>query len=254
MKHLFLSLLVCSSLTVAQTTLYGTSGSNFTPNGFTAEGGRWGVSLSGSPGSQDLYLSGRGLFLDRRLEVSVSNLYGLVEADTLGFRSQNTSVVPIVPSIKWQLDQDSAGRQTWGYSAGLSLPLGAYGTVGWKMRLPILSPELHVGLGFPIRSLHAFGGLALQVCDLDGQKLPVRLQLDGNFAASTGTLGHPEEGYLAAGVATSLGRNLTVLVSHRRDRHYDAPADRQNTQGTSWLRLLWTFDGIKTPPTRGTTR
>ena len=155
-----------------------------------------------------------------------------------------TTYAPVVPSVKWVLDREDHGRQSWGYSVGLSMPLGAWAAAGWRIRLPLASPEIHAGLGTPLNSIQGFGGVALDLCDLDGAVLPVRLTLDGAVAGSTGTLGSAEESYWSVGVSTQLGRNLTFQVLHRRDRAYGLVADGRRPDGTSFLRILWNFGSV----------
>lgn len=231
----------CAAGAFAQSSIYGPSGLDFVPSAFASEGGRWSGSIGGTTDEDPLWISSvQGRFLDDRLEVGLASTLWLVEGDSMGWNPK-TTLAPIVPSAKWVLDREDRGRQSWGYSVGLSMPLGAWAAVGWKLRLPVLSPELHAGLGTPLNTIQAFGGVALELCDLEGNALPVKLMADGALAGSTGTLGRAEEAYWSVGVSTALGRNVSFQVVHRRDRMYDAPEDGNRPGGVSMLRVLWNF-------------
>lgn len=241
MKKTIWILLAASASAFSQNSVYGPTGLNFVPSAFASEGGRWSASLGGTTDDDPLWISTvQGRFFDDRLEVSLASTAWLVEGDSMGWHPL-TTYAPIVPSAKWVLDREDRGRQSWGYSVGLSMPLGAWAAAGWRIRLPIASPEIHVGFGTPLNSIQGFGGVAIDLCGLDGTVLPVRLTVDGAMVGSTGTLGRAEEAYWSAGVSTRLGRNLTFQVLHRRDRAYDSPVDGKRPDGTSFLRILWNF-------------
>jgi len=226
----------------AQTTVYGPSGLNFVPSAFASGDGRWSGAAGGSTDESPLgFVAVQGDFLDGRLEAGLSNAWRLVEGDSVGW-NPGLLPVPIVPSVKWIIDREDRGRQSWGYAAGVSMPLGAWAAAGWRIRLPLASPQVHAGLGTPLNSIQAFGGLAVDLCDLEGATLPVTLTLDGALAGSTGTLGQAEESYWSAGVTTRLGRNLSFQAVHRRDRRYDTQSEDGNRGGgVSLLRVLWNF-------------
>jgi hypothetical protein len=248
-KILFLG----AGLAAAQTTVYGVGGLNFVPGGLSEEGGRFGGTLGGTTQDSPLWeVSLHGKFLDDRLEVSVSNLWRLVASDSSGWKPGKTSVFPVVPSARWILDQEVRGIQTWGYSAGFSMPYGAFASAGWRLRLPWLSPEIDMGLGTPLRTVSVFGGLALDVCDGSARVLPLRLSADASLSGATQTLGRPDEAFWSVGVSTRLGRNLTFEVVHRRDRTYTAPAPDRRPDGVSFLRLSWSID--PEPRTAGASR
>lgn len=243
-------LLAIASGAIAQNTVYGPTGLNFAPSAFASEGGRWSGSVGGTTDDAPLFVSSvQGRFLDDRLEVGLSSTVWLVEGDSMGWKPM-TTYAPVVPSAKLVLDRETRGRQSWGYSIGISMPLGAWAAAGWRLRLPIASPEIHVGLGTPLNSIQGFGGLALDLCDLEGRALPVRLTVDGGVAGSTGTLGSAEEGYWSVGVSTRLGRNLTFQALHRRDRAYAASDDGNRPDGTSFLRILWNFGSASSEVSR----
>lgn len=235
---------LAATLASAQTTVYGPSGLNFVPSAFASGEGRWSGSAGGSTDQSPLGLIAlQGDFLEGRLELGLANAWRLVEGDSVGW-NPGLFPMPIVPSAKWIIDREERGRQSWGYAAGFSMPLGAWAAAGWRLRLPLASPQIHAGLGTPLNSIQAFGGLALELCDLEGRTLPVTLAVDGALAGSTGTLGQAEEAYWSAGVTTRLGRNLSFQAVHRRDRHYQTTSDDGNRDGgISLLRVLWNFGG-----------
>lgn len=225
----------------AQSTIYGPSGLNFAPSAFASEGGRWSGSLGGSTEESPFPVTtAQGRFLGGRLEAGLASTVRLVEGDTAAWEP-TTTYMPLVPSAKWILDREDRGRQSWGYAAGLSMPLGAWVAAGWRLRLPLLSPEAQVGLGTPLNSIQGFGGIAVDLCDLQGRALPIRLTLDGAVSGSTGTLGSVEEAYWSAGVTTKIGRNLAFQTLYRRDRAYDDSDGDAGERGTSFLRILWNF-------------
>lgn len=241
MNKTILAVATAAAGALAQNTVYGPTGLNFVPSAFASQGGRWSGAIGGTTDDSPLALgSVQGSFLEGRLEVGLSNVYRLVEGDSVGW-NPGTFPIPIVPSAKWVIAREESGRQSWGYAAGVSMPIGAWAAAGWRLRLPLASPELHAGLGTPMNSIQAFGGLAVDLCDLEGAALPVRLVLDGALAGSTGALGRTEEAYWSAGVSTKLGRNLSFHAVHRRDRRYDAPAEGNREGGVSLLRVLWNF-------------
>ena len=232
-----------AGLAAAQTTVYGVGGLNFVPGGLFSAGGDVGGSLGGTTEKSPLWqVSLYGRFFDQRLEVSGSNLWRLVESDSVGWNPGTVSVVPIVPSLRWILDQETRGVHTWGYAAGFSMPYGAFASAGWKGRLPWLSPEADLGLGTRLSTISAFGGVALDVCDGSGEVLPLRLTADVSISGATQTLGRPDEAFWSLGVSTRLGRNLTFEVVHRRDRTYASPPENRRDGGVSFLRILWSID------------
>jgi len=248
-KILFLG----AGLAAAQTTVYGVGGLNFVPGGLSDESGALGGTLGGTTQKSPLWeVSIHGRFLDNRLEISGSNLWRLVASDSSGWKPGKVSVAPIIPSLRWTLDQEVRGIQTWGYSVGVSMPYGAFAAAGWRLKLPWLSPEVDLGLGTPLRTVSAFGGAALDLCDGSGERLPLRLSADASISGATQTLGRPDEGFWSVGISTRLGRNLTFEVVHRRDRTYTATDPDRRPDGVSFLRLLWSIDPA--PRTAGASR
>ncbi|MCB9497276.1 MAG: hypothetical protein H6686_10375 [Fibrobacteria bacterium] len=238
------SLLVIAASVGAQSTVYGPSGLNFVPSAFGGEGGEWSGSVGGSTDDSPLpFLTAQTRILEDQVEISLSNTWRLVEGDSVGW-NPGSLPVPLVPSVKWVIDRQADGRMAWGYSAGVSMPLGAWVAAGWSIRLPLATPQVHAGLGTPLNSIGAFGGLAFDLCDLEGVPLPVRVVVDGGLSGSTGTLGRSEEGFWSAGVSTTLGRNLSFQAVHRRDRSYAVTA-RNRSGGISLLRILWNFGGAQ---------
>jgi len=236
-------MLLLAGCAACQTTVYGTGGLNFVPGGLSRPGGDWGGSIGATTEKsplQEASLNGR--FLDDRLEVTLSNLYHLVESDSGGWNPGRLGPIPFIPSARWILDREDRGRQTWGYSAGFSMPYGAFAAAGWTAHLPWISPEIDLGLGTQLRTVSAFGGAALDICDGDGRILPLRLTADASASGATETLGSSDEAFFSVGVSTRLGRNLTFQVLHRWDRHYTAPVENNREGGVSFLRLLWTID------------
>ncbi|MEN9355400.1 MAG: hypothetical protein RL318_2725 [Fibrobacterota bacterium] len=248
-----LLLFVCGlgAVAAAQTNLYGAGGLNYVPGAMPANSSGFGVSFASGVSSDPLRMSAvSSTWLDGRLEVSLSNTAWLVHDDSTGWNPKQTSLAPVVPGLKLVLDGDSSGKQAWGLAVGFGMPYGVWGAAEWRLHLPVLSPTVVAGLGTPVRTAYAFGGLRLDLCDLDARRLPVSLTLDGAMAGSTTTLGRAEESFVSVGVATRIGRNLAVQVTHRRDARYEAPSNRQNTGGTSLLQLVWNFQGTKVPTDR----
>jgi len=247
MKHLIAILAASAAATFAETTLYGATGLQFVPTGEIAESQAMGLSVAGSLDSDpSSHVALRTSWLDNRLEVALSNTWTLVASDSNGFRARNTGAFPVVPSLKYVLDHNGNDWQDWSYAVGLSMPYGVYGAVTWRLKIPVLSPSLTAGMGTPVKTFHVFGGAQLDLCDLDGNRLPVSVISDAAYGGSTKTIGESAEAFWSLGVSTHIGRNLTFRVFHRRDRGYAAPEDRQNTKGTSYLQLAWNFDGVKT--------
>jgi len=240
-----------SGLASAQANLYGAGGLNYVPGASLANPTGYSVSFASGLSSDPLRMSSvSNSWLDGRLEVSLSNTAWLVHDDSTGWKPKQAALAPVIPSAKFVLDRDSSGRQAWGLAVGLGLPYGAWGAAEWRLHLPVVSPTVVAGLGTPVRTAYAFGGLRLDLCDLEARRLPVSLTLDGAMAGSTTTLGRAEESFVALGVSTRIGRNLSVQAIHRRDGRYEAGPDRQNVDGTSLLQLTWNFDGVKAPATR----
>ena len=243
MKTTIILTALLAGLSSAQTTFYGVGGIDFVPGGLSRPGGDWGGSVGATTERSPLQeASVYTKFFDSRLEVSVSNVYRLVESDSAGWNPGRLGPIPFIPSARWILDQEDRGVQTWGFAAGISMPYGAFAAAGWRARLPLLSPEVDLGLGTQLRTISAFGGGALDVCDLEGNVLPLRLTADASISGATQTLGNADEAFFSVGVSTRLGRNLTFEVLHRRDRRYSAPDDRRRDDGVSFLRILWTLD------------
>ncbi len=248
MKHIFSILAACALAAHAEITVYGVTGLQYVPTGDIAEEHRFGGALTATMDNDPSWHTAlRSAWLDQRLEIALSNTWALVESDSVGFGAKTTSSFPVVPSLKFVLDHDQTTWQAWSYAVGFSMPYGAYGAVTWRLKLPVLSPSVTVGMGTPIKTFHAFGGLKLDLCDLDRNRLPVSLIGDASYGGSTRTLGESAEAFWSLGVSTDVGRNLTFRVFHRVDRHYDAPFDHQNS-GTSYLQLAWNFDGVKVVP------
>lgn len=247
-----LPLLCLSALpAAAQTTVFGTGGLNYVPGAHTASREGFALSLASDVTKDPLRMTSvTSSWLDGRLEVSLSNTAWLVHDDSTGWKPLQTLAVPVIPSAKVILDGDSSGRQAWGLAAGLGLPWGLWGAAEWRLHLPLVSPTVVAGLGTPVRTVYAFGGVRLDLCDLQGRALPVSLVADGAMAGSTSVLGRSEEAFGSVGVDTRIGRNLVVQVTHRRDVRYRVADSRQNTRGTSLLQLTWNFAGVKAPVSR----
>lgn len=236
---------------LAQTSFYGTGGMNFVPGASVGSSMRYGGTFSSTLQEDPLRnITLAGNWFDGRLEVALGSTAWLVKSDSVGWKPAQLPL-PLVPSVKYVLDRDSVGRQSWSIATGFSLPYGAYGAVEWRLASPLVSPTAVVGLATPVRTAYAFAGLRLDLCDADGRSSPVSLMADGALAGSTTTLGSAEESFWSLGVATRLGRNLSVQAVHRRDAGYAADAQHQNKQGRSLLRLVWNFDGAKVPSNAG---
>lgn len=234
----------------AQPSIFGATGTGFVPGGFVSER-RVSISSGGAlQEARDLrffpyHLSGVATFLGGSLEVSVANTASFVRGDSLGFRTVST-VVPVIPGVKYALAVERSPRQKWGYAVGFLYPYGAYVAASWQRRMPLLSPEATIAFSTPIRTLYAMGGLRLVPSTLAGDPLPLGFVLDGAYAGSTERIGEKEEAFVSAGVETALGRAAALGLFWRRDVTYSAAENRQNNDGKLQLRLNFSFDGIKT--------
>jgi len=240
-------------------TFYGASGYSFVPDGFVDHGDRFGGYFAGefvSLPSARLYPKYVGLrmtTLADRLELSLSSTYAFVTtSDGYDPKKIGSGLVPIVPGLKWNIDDIHSTYVRWGYSAGAMFPYGAYFSTTASSKFPILSPELTVAMATTfVQSMNGMIGGRLRVSDLDGKPLPVAFTGEGGWAGSTnGRLGETREAFWVLGLEVQMGRNIEFNVDWRKDpRTYKDSANvvlpGQNTDGVWSLKLDYHFNGVK---------
>jgi hypothetical protein len=258
---LFLLLLFFSRGFCAHLTYYGPSGYIFVPNGFIA--GDW--KYAGFTGGEFVslqnlrlyprYLAFRSSFFDK-LEVSLSSVYLFVGDNGYEPRKIADGLLPIVPSIKWNIADKGGSVARIGYSVGLAYAYGAYFSVSSQFgSLPILQPELTLAVSLGTEQGYGMIGSRLQSTDLRGNPLPLAFTAEAGWASSMSLVGKTEESFIAFGTELDLGKNLTLMGSYRRDpaTYYnfdkngneESRKDGQNKNGKWSLRLEFHFDGIK---------
>lgn len=236
---------------------YGASGYAFVPDGFVASDWKYAGFMGGefvqlkNLRLYPKFMAFRGVFLDNRLEISLSNTYGFVDSDGYGAQRTPTGIMPVVPAIKWNIDTQEYSRLRWGYSVGAMAPYGVYFATSAQLRTPVLQPELTATASLFSKRGYGMLGSRLQTADLSGKPLPLALTAEIGWASSVEKLGETEEAFFAYGVDLDLGRNLTLQGSFREDpktyREAETLAEKPNqNSGGKWsLRLQYHFNGIK---------
>jgi len=236
----------------AHLTYYGPSGYIFVPSGFVA-----GYSKYTGFMDEDLSLAFRTSFLENKLEVSFSSVYLFVdEDDGYGPKKVAGGLLPVIPSVKWNIDDKSGNIARFGYSVGYTYVYGVYASATTQLiRTPILQPELTLAVSLRTERGYGFVGSRLQAADLRGNPLPIALTVEAGGAGSMSSIGVSEESFLAFGTELNLGRNLSVRCGYRMDPiYYNVDEDGkktndkkegQNTDGSWSLRLEFHFDGVK---------
>lgn len=257
MRKLLLLLLLAVAAYAGGPTYYGGSGYTFVPDGFVPADWKYAGFIGGefvqlkNVRLYPKYQAFRAVFLDNRLEISLSSTYSFVDHDGYGPRRVAEGLLPVVPGFKWNIDTQNRGPLRWGYSAGAMAPYGVYFASSAQLRTPVLQPELTATAGLWTQRAYGMLGSRLQTADLGGKPLPLSFTGEIGWASSVELLGETEEAFIAYGVELDLGRNLTLLGNFRQDPKTYLEADsevekpNQNTNGKWSLRLDYHFNGIK---------
>jgi len=259
---LFLLLLFFSKSFSAHLTYYGPSGYIFVPDGFVASDWKYTGFAGGELVSLQSvrlypkYLAFRSSFFDDKLEVSLSSTYLFVGDN--GYKPQKFAdgLLPIAPSVKWNIADKDGSLVRIGYSVGLVYAYGAYFSISSKFsHLPILQPELTLAVSLGTERGFGMLGSRLRCADLSGNSLPLAFTAEAGWASSMSLVGRTEESFVAFGTELDLGRNLTLMGGYRRDPttyyNFDENGNEknekeyQNKSGKWSLRLEFHFDGIK---------
>lgn len=238
-------------------TYYGASGYTFVPNGFVASDWKYAGFIGGeyvqlkNMRLYPKYQAFRAVFFDKRLEIGLSTTYGFVDESGYSPQKVFNGVLPIVPSIKWNIETQQRGVLSWGYSVGAMAPYGIYFATTGHLRTPILQPEITAAAGLFTQRGYGMVASRLQTANWQGEPLPIALTAEVGWASSMKQLGESEEAFAAYGLEVDLGRNLTLLGNFRHDpkiyrESEDGPEKpHQNTDGKWSLRLEYHFNGIK---------
>jgi hypothetical protein len=259
---LFLLLLFFSQGFCAHLTYYGPSGYIFVPDGFVA--GDW--KYTGFTGGEMVslqnvrlypkYMAFRSSALENKLEFSFSSVYLFVGDNGYKPKKIVDGLLPIIPSLKWNIADKGGDMLRIGYSAGYMYAYGVYFSVTTKtINLPILQPELTLAASLWRERGYGMLGSRLQSANLQGNPLPLAFTAEAGWASSMSLVGKTEESFLAFGTELSLGRNITLMGGYRKDpsKYYnfdksgnkESEKEGQNTNGKWSLRLEFHFDGIK---------
>ncbi|MCL2261057.1 MAG: hypothetical protein FWC15_06865 [Fibromonadales bacterium] len=248
---LFFLLCFFSQAFSAHLTYYGPSGYIFVPSGFVA-----GYSKYTGFMDEDLSLAFRTSFLDNTLEISFSSVYLFVdEKDGYDPKKVADGLLPVIPSVKWNIDDKSGNIARFGYSVGYAYVYGVYaGATTQLIRTPVLQPELTLAVSLWTERGYGLVGSRLQTADLSGNPLPLAITAEAGWATSMSSIGVSEESFFAVGTELNLGRNLSLRCGYRMDpTYYNVDEDGkkidkkegQNTDGSWSLRLEFHFDGVK---------
>jgi hypothetical protein len=260
-SKLFLLLLFFSKGFCAHLTYYGPSGYIFVPDGFVADDWKYTGFTGGELTSlQNMrlypkYLAFRSYFFDK-WEISLSSVYSFVEDDGYGPQKIKGGLLPVVPSIKWNIADKGGAAARIGYSIGFVYAYGAYFSVSSKFgSLPVLQPELTLAVSLGSSRGYGMLGSRLRGADLRGNPLPLAFTTEAGWASSMSLVGKTEESFIAFGTELDVGKNLTLMGAYRRDPatyfNFDEEGNKesqkygQNKNGKWSLRLEFHFDGIK---------
>jgi hypothetical protein len=158
---------------------------------------------------------------------------------------------PVIPGVKWSVEDQDRTYVRWGLAAGLMFPYGAYCATTVRGKLPILQPELSVGLGYNGKTTYGLTGGRLQLADLQGKPLPLAFIADAGWAGYMERLGAVREAFFSLGSEVNMGRNILFSATYRRDpRLYEGFLSGnaligQNQSGRWSLKLDYRFDGVK---------
>jgi hypothetical protein len=243
-------------------TYYGPSGYIFVPNGFVD--GDW--KYTGFTGGELVslqsmrlypkYIALRSSAFENKLEFSFSSVYSFVGGSGYEPQKIESGLLPIAPSLKWNIADKSGNMARMGYSVGYVYAYGVYFSVTTKtIRLPILQPELTLAASLWTERGYGMLGSRLQSADLQGKPLPLAFTAETGWASSMNLMGKTEESFVAFGTELNLGRNITLMGTFRKDPstyyNFDQNGNKenkkegQNTSGKWSLRLEFHFDGVK---------
>ena len=258
LKRFVISLALLAGLACAGgPTYYGSSGYAFVPDGFVPADWKYAGFIGGeyvqlkNVRLYPKYQAFRGVFLDQRLELSLTSTYRFVDNDGYGPQRVLNGLLPVIPALKWSLDNQDRGLLRWGYAAGWNAAYGAFLSGSANLDFPLLRPDFTAALGLWTKRAYSMLGARLQAADLQGHPLPLAFTAEAGWASSVELLGETEEAFAAYGVELGLGRNLTLLGNFRHDpkTYMEADSDiekpHQNTGGKWSLRLEYHFNGIK---------
>ncbi|MCL2283051.1 MAG: hypothetical protein FWC26_07010 [Fibromonadales bacterium] len=251
---LLFMLLFFSQIFGAHLTYYGPSGYIFVPSGYVA-----GYSKYTGFMDEELSLAFRSSFsfFGSEQELSFSSVYLFVdEDDGYGPKKVAGGLLPVIPSVKWNIEDKSGNIVRIGYSVGYTYVYGVYASATSQLiRTPILQPELTGAISLWTKRGYGLIGSRLQSADLRGNPLPFAVTAEAGWAGSMNSIGVTEESFFAFGTELNLGRNLSVRCGYRIDpfKYYDfddngkkiAPKEGQNKDGSWSLRLEFHFDGVK---------
>jgi len=257
-----LILLFFSQVFSAHLTYYGPSGYIFVPNGFVASDWKYTGFTGGELVSlQNVrlypkYLAFRSSAFDDILEISISSAYLFVGDNGYEPKKVANGLLPVIPSVKWNVYDESGDMLRIGFSTGYVYAYGVYANTTTKLiRTPILQPELTLGLSLWTERGYGMVGTRWQGADLSGTPLPFAFTAEAVWASSMSLITKTEESFIAFGTELDLGKNLTLMGGFRKDPstyyNYDKQGDKeskkdgQNTSGRWSLRLEFHFDGIK---------
>jgi hypothetical protein len=241
-------------------TYYGPSGYVFVPDGFVSDNWKYtgflGRAFMDSSQSYPYYLAFRSSFFNDKLEISLSSVYLFVGDN--GYKAQKIAdgLLPVVPSIKWNIADKGGSVARIGYSIGLMYAYGIYFSTSAKFgNLPILQPELTLAVSLLPSRGYGMLGSRFRGADLHGNPLPLAFTAEAGWASSMSLMGRTDESFIAFGAEFDLGRNLTLIGGYRRDpaTYYnfddngnkESEKEGQNKSGKFTLRLEFHFDGIK---------
>ncbi|MCL2100630.1 MAG: hypothetical protein FWH22_02815 [Fibromonadales bacterium] len=243
-------------------TYYGPSGYTYVPSGFVASDWKY----SGFTGGELVnlqnvrlypnYLAFRSSFFDDKLELSFSSVYLFVGEK--GYEPQKVAngLLPVIPAVKWNIEDKKGDLIRIGSSAGFVYAYGAYlSTTAQLINIPILQPDLTLAFSLWTERGYGLVGTRLQAADLRGNPLPFAFTAEAGWASSMSLMGRTEESFIAFGTELGLGRNLTLMGGYRKDPstyyNYDENGNKedrkegQNIDGKWSLRLEFYFDGLK---------
>lgn len=206
--------------------LFGPSGLSFIPTAAIIPGGATAWGYSSRPATRagvDLFPYSLRLgqtFMRGRLEVAFTNTYHY--ASRRKGVDVRRSLIPIIPSMKYQLvAKDSASNFT-AVAFGIVAPYGVYYAYDRDLQRRRLNATVHLGIATKLTTYHAFLGATLRFGRRGpGVSLPApfRLLLEGSWAGSLQSLDKMEESFMAATLIYQWTKQLTLETFAR----YDAP-------------------------------
>ncbi|HSQ40678.1 MAG TPA: hypothetical protein VLM37_00195 [Fibrobacteraceae bacterium] len=245
------------SLAWAGQSWYGPSGYAFVPDGFVNHGSSYGGFISGDFSGlerADLYpqyLGFRWSGFSDRLEITLSNCYGMVGDDGYDPEDRRVKRAPVIPGIKWSIDDQNRQYVRIGLVVGAMFPYGLYCASTVQAKNPILQPELTLGLATVLNTTYGLAGGRLRLADLQGRPLPLSFVADGGWAGYMKRLGEIREAFYSFGGEVEIGRNIVFSATLRKDPRTYKDLDtheileHQNKSGRWSLKVDYHFDGVK---------